>query len=256
MKSNFLGSPLLVRPATSGKSSLPNPESKWIGRMAPKRSRRDAILQSVGTVLRNSRLSCLTMQDVADQLGITKGNLYYYFKSKQDILFQCHMRCMDLSLEALHEIQAAQSHQVDPLQTLLVRHITGMLENGFGGVLLTDLENLTPDQRSRYVARRDEFESGVRQLIHAGVRQGVYVCEDSKLASLIMLGSINWLPKWYRPDGDLAPKELATGIAKFLMKSLQHKDASGPTSGKPVEATTETKLRYKTARSSKKSNAQ
>lgn len=224
--------------------------------MAPKRSRRDAILKSVGTVLRNSRLSCLTMQDVADQLGITKGNLYYYFKSKQDILFQCHMRCMDLSLEALHEIQAAQSRQIDPLQTLLVRHITDILENGFGGVLLTDLENLTSAQRSHYVARRDEFESGVRQLIDAGVRQGVYICEDAKLASLIMLGSINWLPKWYRPDGDLAPKELATGIANFLMKSLQHKDASGPTSGKRVEVTTETELRYKTSRTSRKPNAQ
>lgn len=245
-----------MRPATSGKSSLRDPESKWIGRMAPKRSRRDAILQSVGTVLRNSRLSCLTMQDMADQLGITKGNLYYYFKDKQDILFQCHMRCMDLSLEALHEIQDAQSRQIDPLKTLLVRHITGMLENGFGGVLLTDLENLTPAQRSQYVARRDEFESGVRQLIDAGVRQGAYVCGDVKLASLIMLGSINWLPKWYRPDGDLAPKELATGIANFLMKSLQHKDAIGPTSGKRVKASSETKLRYKTARNSRKPNAQ
>ena len=255
MKSNFHGPTTIVCPSTSSKSHLLDPDSKWIGRMAPKRSRRDAILQSVGTVLRNSRLSCLTMQDVADQLGITKGNLYYYFKSKQDILFQCHMRCMDLSLAALHEIQAAPSRQIDPLQTLLVRHITGMLENGFGGVLLTDLENLTPVQRRHYVARRDEFESGVRQFIDAGVRQGIYVCEDAKLASLIMLGSINWLPKWYRPDGDLAPKELATGIASFLMKSLQHKDAKGPTSKKQVEVSTETQRPYKTARTSRKPNS-
>jgi hypothetical protein len=54
----------------------------------------------------------------------------------------------------------------------------------------------------------------------------------------------------------LAPKELATGIANFLMKSLQHKDASGPTSVKRVEVTTETELRYKTARTSRKPNAQ
>jgi hypothetical protein len=159
---------------------------------------------------------------------------------------------MDLSLEALHDIQAAPASQIDPLQTLLVRHITGMLENGFGGVLLTDLENLSPLQRRHYVARRDEFESGVRQLIDAGMRQGVYVCEDTKLASLIMLGSINWLPKWYRPDGDLAPKELATDIASFLMKSLQHKDAKGPTSEKRVEVSTETQQPYKTARNTKK----
>lgn len=251
MKSNFLGPPRILRSTTFGKSSLLDPKSKWIGRMAPKCSRRDAILQSVGTVLRNSRLTCLTMQDVADHLGITKGNLYYYFKSKQDLLFQCHMRCMDLSLEALHEILATPSSRVEALHTLLVRHITGMLENGFSGVLLTDLDNLTPAQRLQYVARRDEFESGVRQLIDTGVRQGVYVCEDAKLASLIMLGSINWLPKWYRPDGDLAPKELATGIANFLMKSLHRKDPKGSASEKRVTVSTKIQRAYKTARNSR-----
>lgn len=73
----------------------------------------------------------------------------------------------------------------------------------------------------------------------------VYVCEDAKLASLIMLGSINWLPRWYRPSGDLAPKELATDIASFLMKSLRHKDANGPKSKKRVEVSTETQRPYK-----------
>lgn len=202
--------------------------SRWVGRTVSKRSRRDAILHSVGTVLRDTRLSSLTMQDIALELGITKGNLYYYFKDKQDILFQCHMRCMDLSLAALRDIQAGQGGPHDPLHTLLVRHIGGMLENGFGSVLLTDLDNLTPAQRRHYVARRDEFEAGVRQLVEAGVRQGTYACDDVKLASLAMLGAINWLPKWYRPDGALAPHEVANGLADFLMKALERKTPPKP----------------------------
>jgi len=198
-------------------------ESRWIGRMVSKGSRRDAILHSVGTVLRDTRLSTLTMQDIAVELGITKDNLYYYFQDKQDILFQCHMRCMDLSLDALHDIQAGRDGVDEPLHALLVRHITGMVENGFGSVLLTDLDNLTPIQRSIYVARRDEFEAGVRQLIESGVRRGIYACDDVKLASLAMLGAINWLPKWYRPEGSLAPGAVAQGLADFLMKALERK---------------------------------
>lgn len=209
--------------------------SSWIGRTVPKRHRRDVILQSVGKVLSESRLSSLTMQDIADHLGISKGNLYYYFKDKQDILFQCRMRCMDLSLAALHDIQTEQCSQIDPLHTLLLRHITGMLENGFGGVLLTDLDNLTTAQRSHYVALRDEFESGVRHLIDTGVSQGYYACDDAKLASLVMLGAINWLPKWYRPNGNLAPNELATDMANFLMRALEHKDATRLTSEKRIK---------------------
>lgn len=194
--------------------------------MVSKGSRRDAILHSVGTVLRDTRLSTLTMKDIAFELGITKGNLYYYFKDKQDILFQCHMRCMDLSIDALHDILAGRSGENEPLHDLLVRHIAGMLANGFGSVLLTDLDNLTPLQRSLYVARRDEFEAGVRQLIESGVQRGVYACDDVKLASLAMLGAINWLPKWYRPEGLLAADEVAQGLANFLMKALEPKAAA------------------------------
>lgn len=228
MKSNSIKVPTRTRPARIAAEPAhervsPDSESRWIGRTVSKGSRRDAILQSVGIVLRDSRLSSLTMQDIAVELGITKGNLYYYFKDKQDILFQCHMRCMDLSLTALHDIQSGSCDTIEPLRTLLVRHITGMVENGFGSVLLTDLDNLTPIQRSLYVARRDEFEAGVRKLIEAGVRRGIYECDDIKLASLAMLGAINWLPKWYRPEGALAPHEVAARLADFLMRALERK---------------------------------
>lgn len=203
-------------------------ESRWVGRLASKNLRKEAILRSVGTVLQDSRLSSLTMQDIALKLGITKGNLYYYFRDKQDILFQCHMRCMSLSLEALRDISARQGEFTEPLRELLVRHITAMLENGFGSVLLTDLDNLSPAQRREYVAQRDEFEAGVRRLIAEGVEQGTYACADVKLASLAMLGSINWLPKWYRPDGALSGPQIATGLADFLMKALEPKAVAAP----------------------------
>ena len=199
-------------------------KNRWIGRSVPKRSRRDAILRSVGTVLRDSLLSSLTMQDIAVELGITKGNLYYYFKDKQDILYQCHMRCMDISLEALEEVRAAG--MADPLRVLLVRHISGMIESGFGSVLLTDLDNLSAPQRTRYIAKRDEFEAGVRALIQRGISSGAYVCDDIKLAGLAMLGAINWLPKWYRPGGELSPAQIATGLTDFLMRALEPKAAA------------------------------
>jgi AcrR family transcriptional regulator len=200
--------------------------ARWSGRGSPKRSRRDAILKSVASVLRDSRLSSLTMQDIAQQLGITKGNLYYYFRDKQDILYQCHMQCMDVSLEVLREVQARRAEPRpetvhDSLRALLMGHMHGILENGFGNVLLTDLDNLSPPQRRRYVAKRDEFETGVRELIAAGVAAKEFDCPDIKLASISMLGAINWIPKWYHPGGGMGPDEVAAGMADFLMRALR-----------------------------------
>ena len=204
-----------IQPVPDGDSAR-----RWIGRNSSKRSRRDAILHSVGAILRESRLSTLTMTDIAEALGITKGNLYYYFRDKQDILYQCHMRCMALSLSALDEINSRRAEVPDPLHRLLVAHIEGMASSPFGGVLLADVDALSPAQRRHYVARRDEFEAGVRALIRHGVERGLYRCADERIASLTILGAINWLPRWYHPEGRLSSTGVAESMADFLMRAL------------------------------------
>ena len=196
------------------------PASRWDGRRVGKATRRDAILNSVASVLSSGRLSTLTMQDIADELGITKGNLYYYFADKQDILYQCHMRAMDASMKALHRAQAEEGSPGERLQQLLTDHIVGILKDGLGSVLLTDLENLRPEHREVYVERRDEFERGVRKLIEEGMKAGEFHCPDSLLAGFSILGAINWITKWFRADGRLSVDEVAMGMSRFLMGAL------------------------------------
>ena len=121
--------------------------------------RREEILRTLAEFLRERHLSALKMQDIADRLGMTKGNLYYYFKSKHDILFHCHMKAMEHSLAALDEVLATPLSPGDKLHTLLVRHIRSITDEAYGAVLLTDLENLTRTQRRRYVTLRDQIRT-------------------------------------------------------------------------------------------------
>src|SRR5688572_29722683 len=161
------------------------------------------------------------MQDIADRLGLVKGNLYYYFKSKQDILFHCHVKCMQVSLEALEDVERADGSPAKRLRELLIRHVHAITEDPYGGVLLTDLETLSAAQRRRYVSMRDQFEQGVRRLIERGMRSGEFRACDPRLAGFAMLGAINWIPKWYRPEGELSAGEIAEGFADQFLRSLE-----------------------------------
>ena len=199
---------------------------RWNGAPGLKGQRRETILRSVGNVLRNSGLSSLTIQDIADELGMTKGNLYYYFKDKQDILYQCHMRCMDVSLRALKQAMAAEATAGEKLRILLVGHIHGVLDDGFGSLLQTDLESFWPDQRKQYVSKRDQLERGVRSLIDDGVRSGEFECANVKLAGFSILGAINWIPKWYRPKGPLEADEIADGMVEYFLRGLRRSGAA------------------------------
>ena len=184
--------------------------------------RREAILQSVVNVLRNSRLSSLTIQEIADELGMTKGNLYYYFKNKQDILFHCHMRSIEISLRALSDAETLGRSPSEKLRILLVRHIRGIIDDGFGAILQTDLEKIRPAQRKLYVSKRDELERGVRNLIKEGVRVGEFECADIKLAGFAILGGVNWIPKWYHPNGPFTSAQISELMADFYLRGLRH----------------------------------
>ena len=183
--------------------------------------RRDQILRGLASFVRDRKLASLTMREIADQLGLVKGNLYYYFKSKQEILFHCHVKCIAISLAALDEVLAEKLPPVDALRLLLVRHIRNITEDAYSGVLLTNLESLTPAQRKRYVAMRDRFEQGVRKMIRAGIADGTFAQQDVDLAGFTILGAINWIPKWYRRDGALSSIEIAERVADQLIRSLQ-----------------------------------
>lgn len=200
--------------------SAPEGELRWDMR-ASVDERRDQILRSLASFVRDRRLASLTMRDIADRLGLVKGNLYYYFKNKQDILYHCHVKCIAISLAALDEVSAMDLPAAEALRELLVRHIRNITEDAYGGVLLTDLESSTPAQRKRYVAMRDRFEDGVRKLIRGGIADGAFATENVDLAGITVLGAINWIPKWYRPDGPMSSVEIADKIAGQLIRSLR-----------------------------------
>lgn len=210
-----------LRAKSSSERASKKKSVRWNGAPGLKGQRQEAILRSVGNVLRNSGLSSLTIQDIANELGMTKGNLYYYFKDKQDILYQCHMRCMDISLRALNQATSTNGTPSERMRILLTGHIHGVLDDGFGSILQTDLESFWPDQRKQYVARRDQLERGVRGLIEEGVRAGEFECDNVKLAGFSILGAINWIPKWYRPNGPLHADEIAGGMVDYFLRGLR-----------------------------------
>jgi AcrR family transcriptional regulator len=207
--------------APAAKRAVGKKVARWNGMPRLKDDRREAILRSVANVLRNSRLSSLTIKQIADELGMTKGNLYYYFKDKQEILYHCHLRNVENSLRALSEAQALGRTPAERLRVLLVRHIRAIIDDGFGGLLQTELEKIRPSQRKQYIAKRDELERGVRLLIEDGVLAGEFVCSNVKLTGFAILGGINWIPKWYRPNGPFTSAEISDQMADYYLRGLR-----------------------------------
>jgi AcrR family transcriptional regulator len=183
--------------------------------------RRYEILRSLGLVLQERGLAGITMDEIARKLGMTKGSLYYYFEDKDDLLYQCHLRCIPVSMKALRKSRSKTLPPDIRLRELLISHVRGITDEVYGAVILTDLESISPRRRRRIVALRDAFERGVRGMIREGIEQGIFRKVDIKLAGFAMLGAINWIPKWYDPRGRLSSVEIAEQFADFFVSALR-----------------------------------
>ena len=194
-------------------------KTSWNLQMSPA-ERRIEILRSAGEILRARKHSSLTMREIADQLGMTKGNLYYYFRSRRDILFQCHLKSTEDNLSLLQEVQRLGASAGLRLAALIRGLVSRVIKDPYGAFVTADLDSLTKAQRRSYVGLRDQFELGVRQLIEEGVSCGEFRAADVKVRSFVILGAVNAIARWYKPDGPRSPEEIAELFAEMLVSGL------------------------------------
>ena len=112
-----------------------------------------------------------------------KGNLYYYFRSKEDILFACHQV---LARQAAGHPRAhradSHGHRNDKLRDLIVAFVHTILDELHGTALFLDLEALTPGHRRAVIARRDLFDRGLRHVLEEGIGVGRFGVGRSEAA--------------------------------------------------------------------------
>ncbi|GIJ79930.1 DNA-binding transcriptional regulator, AcrR family [Micromonospora phaseoli] len=146
-----------------------------------------------------------TTRDLARRSGLSVPGVYHYYPSKQDILFDLMTVIIDellvRSRQALATASADPRSQFDALVESLLRF--HMYRRTGAMVSTAELRSLEPDNRARYVAKRDEQQRMLDGVILDGVRDGVFATAYPKDASRAIASLCVGVASWYRPDGTL-----------------------------------------------------
>src|SRR6476646_9812077 len=110
----------------------------------PRASTRVDILKSAAAAFRRLGYHGATVEEIAAALHMKKGNLYYYFKNKEEILFACHQYSLDRLTALLHEVQHSGLRADEKLRQLVDAFVHTILDELHGTALLLDLEALSP----------------------------------------------------------------------------------------------------------------
>jgi AcrR family transcriptional regulator len=193
-------------------------------RAANNASTRVEILKSAAIAFRRLGYHGATVEQIAAALEMKKGNLYYYYRNKEEILLACHQYSLDRLLALLEEVERSDASPDEKLRRLIVSFVHTILDELHGTALFLDLEALTPSHRTIVVARRDQFDHGMRRVIEDGVRTGVFGDIDAKLLSFAILGAVNWIPRWYQPTGPASSQDIADQFADYLIGGLKRRN--------------------------------
>jgi AcrR family transcriptional regulator len=180
------------------------------------------ILKSAACAFRRLGYHGATLEEIAAALQMKKGNLYYYFSSKEDILFQCHQYSVERLLQVLDTVERSDQPPDVKLRQLIVAFVHTILDDLHGTALFLDIKALGPRYLRLAVARRDQFDRGVRRVIQQGIDWGTFAPgADPKLLSFAMMGAVNWIPRWYSPAGPSTSQEIAERFADYLVAGLR-----------------------------------
>lgn len=175
-----------------------------------------------------------TIDSVADQIGVTKGSVYYYYRSKTDLFFAVHRRAMQLNLDTVTPLaEDASASPSQRLWNMAHAHTHLMMEHlpyqrvTVQGVELHLAGRTTAGQRVELedlVRQRDRYESLFRAVIEAGMAAGDFRRGVPALLVKPLLGALNWTTMWYRPrvgETQADREAIARDIADFAVASMQ-----------------------------------
>jgi AcrR family transcriptional regulator len=178
------------------------------------------ILQSAAAAFRKLGYHGATVQQIAAALRMKKGNLYYYFRNKEEILYFCHDYSLDILLDLLKDVEAEARSPEEKLRRLIVSFVHMIIDELHGTALTMDLQALSPRALRRIIAKRDRFDRGIRRVIQEGMAAGTFRGGDAKLRAFAILGAVNWISRWFDPRGSATSEEIGQAFADYLLRGL------------------------------------
>ena len=187
------------------------------------RRRDQEVLDAAIKVFHERGYSAATVQDVADELGILKGSLYHYIKTKEDLLFRL-LETVHWDVEGLLE-EIREVEGLSPLQRLRL-YVTRQVEYNLDNLALIsvyyhDMERLSVERSAQLVDLRRRNTAFVTNLIKEAQEAGeADPNREARLMANCLFATVIWTYRWYRPGSRDSRAAIAEECAAFAIGGL------------------------------------
>ena len=178
---------------------------------------RERILDAAASLFRRRGYKSTTVRDIAEEVGILSGSLFYHFRSKEEILLEIMRAAAILNCREADKIVSRPGDPAAQLRDLVGLEIAftiGERNRDFQAVLYSEWREVPEAARPEFMALRKIYRDFWRRALNACHAQARLRCEPNA-AELIIHASIIGMMRWYDPAGQFGLKQfgdILTGL--------------------------------------------
>jgi AcrR family transcriptional regulator len=185
--------------------------------------REDQVRAAALRLFKEKGYHATSMRDIASEVGINKGSLYSYIRSKEDLLIPVFELAMGVLLAQIEQISVNSSlGPTERLKRAIHAHVTAVADNlDVLTVYLSEWRQLGAESLATVRGQREKYAGLFLQILQDGVQAGEFRTMDTRIVALGMIGMCNYLFRWYRPDGRLMPDQIADELIEMVMQGVR-----------------------------------
>jgi AcrR family transcriptional regulator len=192
------------------------------GKQSKPATRLEEVLQSAANIFFAKGYHATSIEDVARDVGMLKGSLYYYIKSKADLLFR-------LLLAGIEDSDAFIARQIDPhgdpmeqLERAIRAQIDYIIQNRVQfGLFLHEFDSLSGKRQHKLISVMSRYNSRFVELVRRAQEQGKLINGEPWIIVNGVLGMCNWLYRWYDPDQVSDSEQIKSVFVRMVFEGIR-----------------------------------
>jgi TetR/AcrR family transcriptional regulator len=188
--------------------------------------KRQAVLREAAAAFNARGYHGTSLNEIAASLGVTKAALYHYFPNKNALLAACFDYAMAAAFASLEQGRKQGRNGRERLVLTIAGYVAELIDDLNCCVLLIEEQALEPEDKAKLVRERDRFERALRALVREGIADGSVAPCDPKLTIFVILGAMNWVPKWFKPSGPWKPQQLIRALSEIFDRAISTSPAA------------------------------
>ena len=200
---------------------------------------REAIVAAAAEIFGERGYNASSIEDVAEEAGVTKATIYYHFASKEDLYVSVRAGLLERSTEQVRESVKQFTTPVSALDHLIEETISMTLDRHRRYMFYHEIIPIRPEMHRVIATAQREYAVVLEEAVAAGQADGLFIDGPPRLVVSVLLGSIA-RTTWYRESGAVKPRQfmalLKTMVLGGVLTETGRAAATERRSRKPARA--------------------